>query len=124
MRSPSRMVGFMEPVGTVFQSASALRNSTMRTTNSANPQYSRHSFMVLEDPIEPEQRKQAGKHREQRRDCREQRGDLGFPLLQADARVEGLVDLLEIRRGAGVEVFALGHGGDGLEGFLVQAHAE
>src|SRR5437773_2120351 len=115
MRSPSRMVGFMEPVGTVFQSPSALRNRIINTRNSVKPRYSRQRFMgPLQNPVEPEQRQQAGNHREEGRDSRKQCGDLGFLLLQADARVEGLVDLLEVRRGAGVEIFALGHGGDGL----------
>src|SRR6476660_1354212 len=120
MRSPSTMVGFMEPVGTVFQSAKALRNRTIRTRNSVQLRYSRNSFMgPLQDPVEPEQRQQAGNHREEGRDGREQCGDFGLLLLQADARVEGLVDLLQVVGSAGVEVLALGRGGDGLERLLV-----
>src|SRR5690349_11071037 len=43
MRSPSRMVGSIEPLGTTFQSAIALRNSTIRTINATRLLYSRHS---------------------------------------------------------------------------------
>src|SRR5258706_1493505 len=41
------IVGFMEPVGTVFQSASALRKMTIRTTNSVSVWYSFRSFANL-----------------------------------------------------------------------------
>ena len=45
-------------------------------------------------------------HGEQRRDRREQRGDLGLLLLEHEPRVERLVDLLQVGRVAGVEVLA------------------
>ena len=45
--------------------------------------------------------------REQRRERREERRDLGFLLLEHEARVERLVDLLQVDRVARVEVFAL-----------------
>jgi hypothetical protein len=34
------MVGFIEPVGTVFQSATTLRNSDINTTSNKNPLFS------------------------------------------------------------------------------------
>src|SRR5438067_13786793 len=45
IRSPSRIVGFMEPVGTTFQSASALRKMTIKIMKSARPLYSRHALI-------------------------------------------------------------------------------
>src|SRR3954470_16085585 len=41
------IVGFIDPVGTVFQSAKALRKMTISTTNSANAWYSLRSFVNL-----------------------------------------------------------------------------
>jgi hypothetical protein len=37
----------MDPVGTVFQSARALRKMIIRRMNSANPRYSLHAFINL-----------------------------------------------------------------------------
>src|SRR5215831_19430862 len=49
MRSPSRMVGFIDPVGTSFQSATADRtaNSTTRTTSRGRT-HSRQTFRASE----------------------------------------------------------------------------
>src|SRR3954463_2424745 len=41
------IVGFIDPLGTVFQSASALRKMTISTTNSAKAWYSLRSFVNL-----------------------------------------------------------------------------
>src|SRR6478672_654451 len=38
------MVGFIEPVGTTFQSASALRKITIKTMKTAKPLYSRQAL--------------------------------------------------------------------------------
>src|SRR5579862_5097214 len=40
MRSPSTIVGFIEPVGTYIQSATAERNTSMRPKNSSSDLYS------------------------------------------------------------------------------------
>jgi pimeloyl-ACP methyl ester carboxylesterase len=48
------MVGFIEPVGTLTQSAQADRKQHMSTTNANGPRYSRHTFFktFMQTPIE------------------------------------------------------------------------
>src|SRR5688500_2842857 len=78
---------------------------------------------LLQDAVKPEERERGGKQDGCGRDRGEKRGDLGFFLLHHDLRAQRLVHLLEIERGAGVEVFGAREIGDRFQRLLVEAHA-
>src|SRR5580765_2171662 len=46
MRSPSTIVGFIEPLGTYIQSATAERNTIMRTKNARKPRFAESADFI------------------------------------------------------------------------------
>src|SRR4051812_47546570 len=60
------------------------------------------------DAAEPPGRQARGDDHQRGADDCEQGGDLGFLLLDDEARAESLIDLLQVLRGAGVEVVGVG----------------